>query len=153
MQLPPMIKDFLLLNPFPSLSFLPMTSHFGDKRVVFFLQDEKRNLEKLLGKVPVEITFYEEEHAYVMRLTFMTSAVSTVESRGFSHTKIEIDTPFYETEFFKKASHVEELKSLFQQDDFELILYDRYSGYLNQKVVSFTNKEPCRKFFREKGVF
>jgi len=116
MYIDPEIKDFLHQNPYPSLSFLPI-----DGETVFFLQDGKRYLEQLLGNVPVEINFYEEPHAFIMRIDFLIENGS-----------------LYETEFYKDSPDVlNALRALSKQDHFSLLLYDKNTGFAQGKSFTF----------------
>lgn len=125
----PELKDFLHKNPYPSLSFLPI-----DNKVVFFLQDETEMLLHLLGKVLVEISFFEESHAHIMRMSFMLKG-----------------EPAYtaETEFYKDFPNVlESLFELAKQDHFTLLLYDKKTMFLREKLFTF-NKEMLRDYLSQ----
>lgn len=120
-KLPPHIIEFLKANPYPSLSFMPFGESEETSQIAFFYQDEGNLLKKFEGNVKNEIAFYEEPHAYIMRMTCYLEETIEIKSKNDVRTVMNIETQVIETEFFKCESGIFALKRLATQNEFEMV--------------------------------
>lgn len=153
-MLPKWLSEFLQLNPFPSLSFLPIQKDDkSESEVSFFYQAPDTELKKLIGTINIKISFYEEPHAYIMRFEFYPIIVSKIETPCYSASTIELEFPYIETEFFKNEKHIEALHLLSNQSNFMLFLCDTNSGFLQQKLIDFTQgRQLLEQFFKNRNI-
>ncbi|WCK57663.1 hypothetical protein PP175_26880 (plasmid) [Aneurinibacillus sp. Ricciae_BoGa-3] len=153
-MLPEWMLEFLHQNPYPSLSFLPLSMPNGQEELVFFYQHEKALLKSLIGKVATTISFYEEQDAYVLRLDFSPIETTEVKTNEVTVTQIKFDSPFVECEFFKNEAHIKALERLSTQDTFSVILYDKETDYISQSNIDFSvGKQALKTFIDSRTSF
>lgn len=147
-DLPNDIVEFLHRNPYPSLSYLPTVDLYGNTSVTFFYQDTKRQLISLLNESNMNISFYEEPDAYIMRLELCSIDYKKTKYEGHLANQVEVDFPYIETEFMKKLqSNIDCLKNLLNQEQISFIHYDKTTNYINQNIIDFKPYKPRLKEF------
>lgn len=146
-SLPDWVMEFLCVNPHPSLSFLPI-----DGRLTLFLQNDKPQLEELRGNLPLMVSFYQEDENIVMSLRFFPQVIETVETPDQTILTIEQPVVCYETVFERTRPHIEALLLLKDQDFMQAILFDRHTGYVASKRLSFRDKKGLFRLLQEAAI-